>query len=140
MITTGAERVARQFAQALDRDDFEAARALLAPECVYQGRTAILIGPEAILQSYRDASHWGRARLSRVDFSSAVRPESDGRQVIRYIDRIWHAGQCHSYQCEQVLSFGRNAEIVHILHRELPGQREALLRFFAEVGVVDDRG
>lgn len=130
---------ARRFAQALDRNDFESARAFLAVDCVYQGRTETLSGREAILQSYRAASQWGAENLSQVSFSSEVRPEPDGRFVIRYTDHIEQAGKSHTYQCEQVLSFKGNDEIVRIVHVELPGRREALLQFFTEVGVSDNR-
>lgn len=127
-------------AQALDREDFASARAVLALDCIYQTRTHILTGREAILQSYRDASQWGKEHLGQVSFSSSVRSEPDGRWIIRYVDRIEHAGARHTYQCEQVLTFATSGEVIRIVHVELPGQREALMQFFAEVGVVDDRG
>jgi hypothetical protein len=70
-----------------------------------------------------------------VSYSSDVRRAADNTFVVRYTDRIAHAGRSHTYQCEQVLYIGADGAVARITHVELPGQREALLRFFAEVGV-----
>jgi hypothetical protein len=69
---------AQIFAQSLDRNDFETVATILAPGCRYDLSGAsltsegTLVGPEAILASYR--SHDARARrlFDSVEYSSDV--------------------------------------------------------------------
>jgi len=45
--------VARRFASALDQEDYDAARALLADDCVYTIRGKDLRGRDAIIEPYK---------------------------------------------------------------------------------------
>ena len=70
--------VAQAFADALDRNDFAAVAPMLAPTCRYDLTAAAftaegpLVGPEAILESYRWHDARGRNQFDRVEYSSVV--------------------------------------------------------------------
>ncbi len=105
--------IARLFAAALDRCDFTEASRYLSPDCRYQIGGGELIGPEAIIGSYRDSAEWGSRTLEQVIYESEVEEGQDGLSVL-FTDRILHHGQ---------------------KHEELPGEREALDQFFKHCGV-----
>ena len=64
--------IATRFAAALDADDYDAARPLLAPDCRYEAPKSVIIGPDAILDSYRQASIDGHAKFDRLEYASTV--------------------------------------------------------------------
>lgn len=126
--------IARLFAAALDRCDFAEASHYLSPDCRYQIGGGELIGPEAIIGSYRDSAEWGSRTLEQVIYESEVEEGQDGLSVL-YTDRIIHHGQKHESYSRQHLTMDENGRIVRIIHEELPGEREALEQFFKHCGV-----
>ena len=135
-LTIEPTSIAKQFAEALDLDDFATAESLLASECVYEARAGEIMGATAIVSSYREASAWAKDHLDSIQYASRVEDANESRAAVIFIDHITHQGKSHSYQCQQLLSFGANGNIVRIQHVELPGQREALNAFFATVGIA----
>ena len=130
------EEVARQFACALDRDDFDLVARLLSNDCVYAARSGAIVGVASILASYREASAWAKDHLDSVRYESSVHPEPIGGLVsVSFFDHVCRIGTSHTYQCAQRLSVNQSGEIVRIEHVELPGQREALFSFLSSVGL-----
>ena len=129
-----APGVARRFASALDRCDFAEAARYLAPDCRYQIGEAVLVGPEAIIASYRESDEWGRSVLEHVVYESQVE-ESGDHVTVTYIDRLSYHGETHEYRCRQHLWLDAPGRIVRILHEELPGERERLDEFLGKIGV-----
>jgi hypothetical protein len=94
---------------------------MLAPTCCYDLTRAsltsegTLVGPDAILESYR--SHDARARkfFDRVDYSSAVDAVDGMTAVIRFTDVLEKAGQQHIYSCRQRISVNDSAVIASIV-------------------------
>ena len=133
---TDAHEVAHRLARILDADDFPAARALLADGCVYEARRETLRGPDAIVDSYRAASEWALRTFDEVRYESAVESVSGGTARVTFVDYLLKAGHgWHRYRCQQELTVGSDGRIVHIVHREMPGEREALEAFFEACGV-----
>ncbi len=126
--------VAQRFASALDRSDFAEAARYLSPDCHYQTATVELVGPAAIIGSYRESAEWGSRNLDRVIYESAVQQTAGGLAVL-YTDHIFLQGQQHDYQCRQHLTIHDNGLITRIVHEELPGERERLEHFFSLRGV-----
>lgn len=126
---------ARAFARALDADDYTAARALLAPDCAYHTGREVLHGPEAILASYREASRWARASFDRVGYQSAVEEAGDRAVTVRFVDLLERRGLSHRHECVQQLCFGPDGRIARIVHRDLPGQAEALREYLRCCGI-----
>jgi hypothetical protein len=131
-------RVASSFAFALDTDDYEALADLLSADCEYIARSGVFHGPVAIIASYRDASTWAKARIDSVIYASSVRVENDNNALVTFIDHLEDSGLRHSYCCEQSLAMDPNGRVCRIVHREIPGQREAVDSFLLQIGVLQN--
>ena len=132
---------ARAFADALDQNDFESAAAMLAPDCRYVQESALtsegtLVGPDAILASYRWHDERSRRLFDRVEYSSDVEVLSDHSAVIRFMDMIEKSGQQHSYSCFQQLTFDDHWRIERIVQQDIPAEITAVKAFFERVGVT----
>lgn len=121
--------IARAFAAALDRDDFAAAQRFLAPGCRYELRGEVLVGPEAIVASYADASRRAHAAFDEVRWESEVVATASGARV-RYTDVLRLRGREHRHRCAQELSVDAGL-VARIVHVDLPGEKEALAAFIA---------
>src|SRR5262245_46706300 len=131
-----ARSAAGRLARLLDQDDFPAARALLADDCVYHAARETLRGPDAIVESYRAASAWARRMFDEVRYESEVESVSRDTARVTFVDYLLKVGHgWHRYRCQQEFSMGADGLIAHIVHRELPGEREALEAFFAACGI-----
>ena len=133
---TRAVVTARCFAAALDADDYAAAEALLTADCEYITAKGTVVGPKPIIASYRGASEWARFEIQDVQYRSEVRDDGDGSAVITFIDQLRHNGLDHTYVCEQVIFLDSAGQICRIVHRELPGQKEALEGYFRSAGIA----
>jgi SnoaL-like protein len=123
-----------RFAAALDRSHFDEARRYLAADCHYETGHEQLIGPDAIIASYRESAEWGERVLEDVTYESRVEETAVGLSVL-YTDRITHHGQTQVYRCRQHLWFDDAGQIVRIVHEELPGERERLDGFLVQHGL-----
>ena len=122
---------------ALDADDFPAARAFLAGDCVYETGSETRQGPDAILASCAAASAWARRAFDDVRYASEVGPASGATAAVTFTDYLLKAGgRWHRHRCRQEFTVGAGGRIVRIVHRELPGEREALEAYFRECGIV----
>jgi RimJ/RimL family protein N-acetyltransferase len=127
----GARSCAERFAAALDADEFEVARPLLAPECVYEVRGETLVGRDAILRSYAAATRRARSAFERVAYESAVEATPGGARV-RFVDVLGLGGREHRHTSRQHLTLGpARTSVTRIVHEDLPGEREALAAFVA---------
>jgi hypothetical protein len=127
--------VATALALALDADDFDAARPLLDPGCVYEIGETTLTGPDAILASYAGNSVWAKKVLDGLEYESRVVATEGDTATVEFLDRLRHRGEVHEHRCRQEFSVGREGRIVRIRHRDLPGEPEALRAFFGRVGI-----
>lgn len=134
MSTLDPLTVAKDFATALDRCDFAKAALYLSPDCHYQARSEELIGPDAIVASYRDSAEWASLTLEQVIYESEVQKDGDDLSVL-YTDHIMHQGQTHEYRSRQHLTINGEGKVIRIVHEELPGEREKLHGFFVRCGV-----
>jgi hypothetical protein len=118
-----------RLAKALDVEDYAAARAALAEECVYHTGTATLTGPDAILDSYRASGEQARRRFDEIEYTSRVEPSGPSTVVITYTDRVRLGGAWHEYHCRQHVRLGAAGLVEEIRHEQLPGERERLREF-----------
>lgn len=130
--------VAARFAHALDREDYGAAAACLAPTCEYSIGSEMHRGPEAIIATYRESGEWAAAQLDSVRYESSVRPSVDapGGAIVTFTDHIEARGHRLAHRSEQRLWFDEAGRIRLIEHVDLPGERDALEVFFAQVGIA----
>ncbi len=127
--------IARRFASALDRCDFDEAADYLAADCRYDTGHGELLGSDAIIASYRQSDEWGRGVLDQVVYESEVTANADVSCTALYIDRITHHGDTLEYRSRQHLWLNDAGQLIRILHEELPGERDALDAFFARHGI-----
>ena len=131
------QEVVAKLARALDGDDFPAARACLAADCVYETKRETLRGPEAIIASYAAASAWARRAFDDVRYESQVGAIAGATASVTFTDYLLKAGgRWHRYRCQQEFTVDADDRIARIVHREIPGERERLDAYFAECGIV----
>lgn len=135
MMTSAAYQQALLFARRLDADDFDAVKPLLAPDCQYDTKNGILIGPEAIVESYRSNSQGAQATLDSIEYESEVVESGEKSATVLFTDRLTHRGFSHIYRSLQHLTFGPDMTMVRIESEELPGERERLNAFFQRCGI-----
>jgi len=120
---------ARRLAEALDAEDYSAARATLAEGCVYHTGTTTLVGREAIIGSYRANGEAAHGRFDEIHYASRVDPSETSGAVITYTDRVRCGGEWHEFRCRQHVRIGATGLVEEIRHEELPGERERLQEF-----------
>ncbi len=135
-----AHTVASRFAAALDAENYETVAMLLSPDCEYAARGGALVGPDAIVASYREAGKWVKANIASVTYESSVRAVNESSAVITFVDHLEDSGLRHSYRCEQSIEIRADGKIIRIAHVEMPGEREAADAFLRRIGVSRDPG
>lgn len=134
-VKASVSELALRFARALDLDEYDIVRALLAPDCHYETRTGPIFGADAIVDSYRNASKTARSLFDTVEYESAVPSAKADTADISFSDRLTKDGRQHVYSCRQRLFFDPGGLVRRIVHEELPGERQGLLEFCARCGV-----
>jgi ribosomal protein S18 acetylase RimI-like enzyme len=117
---------AEGFAKALDKDDFESAKAYLAQNCRYSTGEKDVHGPDAIIQGFREGSEKAKRLFDHVDYGSEILEIGAGGVVVQFTDLIEIKGQTHVYSSRQHLEFGDDGLITRIVQEEIPGELEAL--------------
>jgi hypothetical protein len=127
--------VAARFARALDVEDYRSLASLLSADCQYFAPKGRIVGLEAIVASYREASNWAKENIHSVRYESDVRVHPKGNAVVTFLDHLEHEGLKHIYACEQAVIVAVEGKIHRIVHHDIPGQREATDAFLKRVGV-----
>ena len=131
-----AQAIVRRLAAALDADDFTTARALLQDQCVYAGASETLLGAEAIIASYADASAWAHRAFDELRYESEAGPAEGAVVQVTFTDYLLKAGgRWHRYRCRQAFTVGADGRVARIVHHDLPGERVALDAYFRENGI-----
>jgi hypothetical protein len=131
--------LAKRFADALDRQAYDVVRALLAPDCRYDGPDGLVTGADEIIDSYRRAGRLGAFLFDTVQFESAVRSVAGRRAEIEFVDRLTKNGREHLYRCRQELRFTPGGLVSHIVNQELPGETQDFHAFLEREGVDLDQ-
>jgi hypothetical protein len=121
-------QTARQFAAALDNEDYALAESLLDGQCIYLLRGERIEGAGAIVASYRSHGESAKA-FDAIEYRSDVVAEREGRFRIHFVDHLTHAGRRHTFRCQQLVDVDPRGKIVRIEHLDLPGQLAALAQF-----------
>lgn len=117
---------------ALDRADFEAAAALIAPDAIYEKDGETITGASAIVASYRASHERATSTLDRIVYRSSCREIGAGTFRVAFEDHIELDGRAHCFRCEQDMSVGPSKLVERIVHRELDGERAALEVFLSK--------
>ena len=126
--------VVEAFARAMDRSDFAAARALLAPDCSYDREPETLTGPDAVLGSYAGSAAWAERRFDEVRHESEIVGKAGDRFTVRHTDYLLEVpGRWHRHRYEQDVWVDDRALVVRIVHRELEREAERLEAFLRAI-------
>lgn len=133
--------VARAFADALDRNDFERAATWMSPDCRYDVSASALaagdtiVGPEAILDSYRQSDQRARQVFDAVEYTSTVEAVHGSTAVVRFDDVLRKGGQEHHHHCRQHVTVGESHLIESIVQEDIPSEVTAVQAFKKRVGI-----
>jgi hypothetical protein len=128
---------ARQFAQALDACDYQAAAKYLAADCRYVlTPDGVYVGPDTILAKYRQSDEKARREFDSVEYSNEVSSTASGCAIVTFVDALRKCGAMHTYRCSQIVYFDEDEKINRIEHREIPGERKQLNEFRQSFGSV----
>lgn len=130
---------AREWASALDDDDFERLPGLMSPDCVYLSPQGVLTGTDDIVGSYRSSSDWAHATFDSITWGSDMELEPEGTVLITFIDITDHGGEHHVYRCKQRIGFDEDARIEHIEHIAIPSEEATLAVFLERHGITRPR-
>lgn len=128
---------ARRFAGAVQRQDWDAAARLLAPDCSYFQVVRDARGPQAIIECFQRDSKWGAAQFDSVEQERSAGPDPDGRALVTCLYHIRHKGRHLTIRSEHVVELDEAGLIRRIEQIELASQATALFRFYARVGIID---
>lgn len=128
--------VVETLATALDHDDYETARSLLDPEVTYEVGGESIVGPEAVVQSYRRASEMAHALFDEVEYDHEIVNSSDESTfLIRYRDSLMVEDEIHVHLAEQEVTLGRDMLVTQIVDQVVPGERKKVDEFMARHGI-----
>jgi ketosteroid isomerase-like protein len=134
-VSFGVEQ-ARLLAEAMRRDDWDAAARLLAPDCAYFHVARDVRGPQAIIECFQRDKKWGADQLDSVERERSVGPGPDGRAVITSLYHIHHRGHSLTIRSEHIIELDEAGLIERIEQIELASQANALFRFYMKVGII----
>ena len=129
-------QIAKQFAQALDEEDYKFAHLLLDAECEYSCRGETFLGPGAIIESYRGNGDSAKQKLDSIHYESSASPLEHRVALITFTDHLTHCEQRFTFECQQKVTVNDSGLIVRIEHIDLPGQCEALACFIRQLGIA----
>ena len=129
-----------RLAEALGREDYQAARRLLAPGCVYFQLARDLRGPEAVVASFERATKWGTDQFDSIVRESSVKPTKDSRAMLTFFYHIRHKGKSLKIRSEHIIELDESGLIGRIEHVELASQANALFKFYMDVGIIRKSG
>lgn len=125
-----------EFASSLDAEDYPRAIAFLADHCIYDSPTGQLSGPAATVGSYREQGDRARERLDSIAYRHEVIPLDGDWYQIEFIDELVANRRSHLFRCNQRVRIDKG-KIVHIIHEEIPGERDRLNTFMRYVAETD---
>lgn len=126
--------IAQSFAASLDAEDYAMASQYLAEDCVYHIGETVLVGRNAILDSYRTNGESAKKRFTSVKYTSHVEMPEPNHAVVLFTDRLYLGKQSHEFRCQQHVEIGSDGLIKMIRHEEIPGERQKLKEFEAGLG------
>jgi len=128
--------VAQTFGTALDKDEFEVARKLIAPNCTYVIGDETLNGPEAICNSYEQNMLEGKRKLDELIWGqSEVEEIATGEYFVHFTDYLKHKGKSHVHRCKQRLKVNLQGLITSIEHIDNTVEQKELDAFYRSVGL-----
>ncbi len=136
METNKKKVIAQQFGCYLDADDFTRFKSLLEENCVYEIGGKVLDSKETIAGLYEKNMKEGKLKFDELVWGkSEVKQVNEQEFEVYFSDFLKHKGIEHNYKCKQRITINEVGLVTKIVHIELPGKREALKKFYKQVGL-----
>jgi hypothetical protein len=127
-------------AQALDRDDYQMAASVLADRVEYTVGDEAIVGPDAVVASYRAASEMAHRLFDEVGYHHEVLVTDDPITFrVGYTDVLTVAGETLVHSAEQVVTATPDDGVIRIVNVDLPGERERVDEFLTRHGLSRDQ-
>ena len=126
MSTARTLELATAFATALDREDYPAARSLMADNCTYEFGGEVIEGADNIIASYQSHGNDAREKYENVVYESRAETTGARSATLHYADTVRHAGETLVHRCRQHIEFGAPGLIERVVHEDL--QQEVIER------------
>jgi hypothetical protein len=124
-------------AEALDADDYAAAKQLFEPEADYDTGTKIINGADAILAEFRRTSEWGRAHLDALEFSHEIEDEVSPFEIL-FIDVLRKDGDQIRVEHTMHVTLSQQGSVHHLRLETPPGVQRLVDEFFDRHGLNPD--
>jgi len=122
--------IAKEFAAFLDANQYDDASQLLAEDCDYHYSEGSYRGNKNIINIYKQNDLQSKKIFDETTYSSEVEELPDGNYRITFVDKIRKGHKWHEYKCYQLIQCA-DGRIIHIEHREIPGEMESLRMFYS---------
>lgn len=121
-------------ADALDQDDWSGVRSVLSPNVTYDIGAKRLRGPDAVIESYRNASHDAHELFDAVTYShQTTETERAGVFLVSYIDDLSLGGETLRHVAHQEVTVTEDL-VSHIDDVTDPNESERVREFIDRHG------
>jgi len=129
-------KIAAQFGNSLDQDDFKRTKELLSKNCEYIIGSAILLGPTEICNSYEQNMIEGRKKLDKLEWGeSRIEKITDCEFYVHFTDYLTHKGINYIHKCKQKLTINSLGKITQIHHVDDAEEAKRLDEYYIKVGI-----
>jgi len=105
-------------------------------KCEYFIESQVLMGPEAICNSYKQNMIAGRKKFDVLEWGkSRIEDLGDSEFYVHFTDYLTHKGKKHTHKCKQKLSIDEHHKIYKIEHINNPIEQNNLKGFYKSVGI-----
>ena len=129
------KKIAQKFGISLDNDEFEITKETLSQNCKYIIGEEILLGPDAICNSYQQNMIAGRKKLDKLEWGkSRVQAINESEFYVHFTDYLTHKGINYTHRCKQKLTI-QDGSIILIEHIPDEKEKKKLDEFYRNIGL-----
>jgi len=133
------KNIAIKFGTSLDQDDYKTTRQLLSSDCEYIIGSEILIGPQAISDSYEQNMIEGKKKMDKLEWGkSRIEDITESEFFVHFTDYLTHKGESYTHRCKQKVTVNTDNKIIKIEHIDNAEEAEKLKAFYIKVGIVKE--
>lgn len=124
------------FGYFLDQDLFEPTKKLLSEDCRYIIGKDVLVGVDAICNSYESNMIAGRKKMDVLEWGKSRIEDLNEREFyVHFTDYLTHNSCKYTHRCQQKLTLNDEALIVKIEHIHDDEEQKRLDAFYQSVGI-----
>lgn len=130
----GERTIVERFATALDNDEYGEVTKVLAHDVVYEVKGEVLIGPELVANSYREASEAARRIFDLVRYDHEVLDDDGSTFRVKFLDILVIDDDRLVHNAEQLVTVDPDLEVVRIINVDIPAETAKVDEFLAKHG------